>query len=462
METHGHDLTGIALVIVVAVGLGVLLLRLRLPAIVGYILAGVILGPTGLALVAESDSIALLAELGVLMLLFLVGMELSIKAFVRVLWPSVIVVGGQITAGLIVTLSFGYFLGWPLSQSLLLGFVVALSSTAVALKMLDDVGELRTPTGQITVGIMIAQDLAIVPMLIITNALGGEGGLGFGALLKVIIAMGVLAGLIAFLSRRGKLELPGTAHLKGRVDMISLFAVAACFSAAAVTGILGLSPAYGAFLAGLVIANSTLRTEAIRVTEPVQSVLIVVFFLSIGLLIDLNFIWDHLLLVVSFTLGVVAIKSALNVLLLRLVGEPLERALPAGLVTAQIGEFSFVLVAAGVASQVVDQDGYKLAIAVIAMTLLVSPFWMITVRRFHDMATDEITNFRAALAEVYAEEIHEIEVGTARVGSLVRETRQRVKALARARRMKSRRAKQATAAQSAEPEDAGQDEHAPS
>lgn len=450
METAGHDLTAIALVIVVAVGLGVGLLRLRLPAIVGYILAGVILGPTGFGLVAETESIALLAELGVLMLLFLVGMELSIKAFVRVLWPSVIVVSGQVTAALIVALSFGYFLGWPLGQSLLLGFIVALSSTAVAIKMLEDVGELRTPIGQITVGIMIAQDLAIVPMLIITNALGSEAGVGLWAILKVFVAMGILAGLIAFLSRRGKLELPGTSALVGRVDMISLAAVAACFSAAAVTGFLGLSPAYGAFLAGLVIANSTLRSEAIRVTEPMQSVLIVVFFLSIGLLIDLQFIWQHIFLVVSFTLGVVGIKSALNVFLLRLVGEPLKRALPAGLVTAQIGEFSFVLLAAGAASQVIDQDGYKLAIAVIAMTLLVSPFWMITVRRFHDLATEEMTNFRAAMAEIYAEEFHDIEEGRARVSHLVKHSRRRLRALARARRIKAQKADHAATANEAE------------
>lgn len=428
MDVHHTDLVGIALVVAVAVGLGATLTSLRMPAIVGYILAGVLLGPTGFGLVTQSGSIAVLAELGVLMLLFFIGMELSLKAFVRVLWPSTIVVAGQIAAAVAISMLFASLLDWSLHQALLIAFIVALSSTAAAIKILEDMGELRSATGQIIIGVLIAQDLAIVPMLIITESLGGEGEIGFGLIVRIVIALAILFGMIAFLSRRGKIRIPGSETLSGRVDLISLAALAACFSAAALTGVFGLSPAYGAFLAGLIIANSTLRAEAIQVTEPIQSVLIVIFFLSIGLLIDLTYILENWLVVLSFVALVIVVKTVLNVLLLRAVGEPWDRAFPGGLVMAQIGEFSFVLAGVGIANAALDLEGYKLAIAVIAISLLISPFWIVSVRRFQSIAARGVTDFRAVLREVYSDELHELEAGSAIVRRVGRSIVQRVKA----------------------------------
>lgn len=433
----GGELTGIAVVVAVAVALGVLLTRLKQPAIVGYILAGVVLGPTGLALVQRSDAIALLAELGVLMLLFIIGMELSLKAFIMVLRPAVIVMFGQLAFALGVSALFGWVLDWPLYQTLILAFIVALSSTAAAMKILEEIGELRTEIGRITVGVMIAQDLAIVPMLILAESYGNGGGaLGIGIVLKIGAALLILFGLIYALSRRGKIHLPATSALTGRVDLIALAAIAFCFCAAALSGLFGLSAAYGAFLAGLIVSASTIRAEAIRVTEPIQSVLIVIFFLSIGLLIDLQFILSNLLLVVTFTFGVVFLKTVVNIGLLRMAREPWERALPAGLAMAQIGEFSFVLAAIGIKNGALDAEAYKLAISIIAMTLLISPLWMVTVRRFHDLAEQGVTDFRAALAEVYAEELREIEHGSTFLRGLMRGTHRRIKAAARMRRMR--------------------------
>ena len=430
MQDHIADLTGIAFITAVAVSLGFVLVRLRQPPIVGYILTGVVLGPTGFGLVSNTDSITLLAELGVIMLLFLVGMELSVRAFAAVAGLAATIAAGQIVVALAITAAFGMIAGWPLEQIVLLGFIVAISSTAVAIQMLEEVGELRTSMGRITVGVLIAQDIAVVPMLIVVSSFGANGGGGAWLVVKLALAAILLFLLLRFLGTRpGKIRLPFTEAIHGRVDMVALASVAFCFGAAAITGITGFSAAFGAFIAGLVIAGSTLRAEAIAATHPIQSILIVVFFLSIGLLIDLNFIVANLGTVIFFVVLVLAVKTAVNVALMRAARQPWETAFPAGLMIAQIGEFSFVLAATGLSKGAVDADAYRLAIAVIAVSLLVSPLWMISVRRFHRVARDGVSDFRVALAEVYAGEIEEFERGRLALSQLFRFIWRRLKAL---------------------------------
>lgn len=409
VEAH-FDLTGLAVVVAAAVLCGLGLKALKQPPIVGYILAGVLLGPTGLGLVHNSTTLSGLAELGVVLLLFLIGMELSLRAFVRVLWPAMLTVAGQIGIALGLAFLAGWLLSWPANQSILIAFIIAISSTAVAIKMLEDIDELRTPIGQITIGVLIGQDIVVIPMLIFAESMGA-GGVDWTVGLKAVFALVFVVAVIRVLSTRGKIRLPFAEAVRGNVDLLALGSLAACFGAAAFSGLLGLSAAYGAFIAGLVIANTTLRVEAIEVTEPIQSVLIFVFFLSIGLLIDLDYIWSNLALVLAFTVAVLTIKSVVNIALLHLVREPWERAFPAGLIMAQIGEFSFVLAAIGFKNGALDFDGYRLALTIIAMSLLLSPFWMANVRRFHDIASGGITDFRQTLAEVYSVELEELARG---------------------------------------------------
>lgn len=398
--THVTGLNEIAIVALVAVLLGFVLMRLRQPPIVGYILAGVVLGPTGLGVVHQSHSIELLAELGVLLLLFLIGMEISIRAFVLVLRPATLIASGQITAALGITTLFGLWQGWTWQQILLLGFVVAVSSTAVTIKILEEIDELRTETGRITVGVMIAQDIAIVPMLILADAFGNKEPPGLEIATKITLAVAILGMLIWYLGRPGKLRLPFTEMIEGRPDVIALAALAFCFTTGTITSLFGLSPVYGAFLAGLIIANSTLRHDAIQVTHPVQSILLFVFFLSIGLLIDLDFISSNITMVLTFAFGVVLVKTVLNVALTRAVGFSWSVATPAGLAMAQVGEFSFILAAAGLRNGVLDGDTYRLALSVIALSILISPLWMLAARRIHNAADEGLNTLRDVVNEL--------------------------------------------------------------
>lgn len=418
----------IAFVAAVAALMGLGLLWLRQPPLVGFILAGVALGPTGFGVIPNSESVNLLAEMGVLILLFFIGMELSLKAFVVSLRQSVLVAGGQIIAALIVAILIGFGLGLDFAESLILGFIIAMSSTVVAMKMLDDMGMLRGREGRIAVGVLIAQDIAVVPMLIFVSSFG-SGDINYASVtLKVIVAVAFLGGLLWWLGQRGKLRVPFTEKIENKVEILALGSLAICFSAATVSGIAGLSPVYGAFIAGILIGNSTLRSRVIPVIEPIQSVLLIVFFLSIGLLMDLSFIWNNLMLVIAASLAVIAAKSVLNIALLRLTGSDEQTALVAGLSMAQIGEFSFVLAAAGLAASALGGDAYRLAIAVTAISLLISPVWANLMRRVERVASAGLTSYRQALMEAYADEIGEVQRGRQAVDRAIFHVRLRYRA----------------------------------
>ncbi len=407
-------------------GLG--LIRLRQPPLVGFILAGIALGPTGAGIIANSDNVNLLAELGVLILLFFIGMEISLRAFVLTLKQAVLVAGGQIIAALAVAILIGLGLGIGIAESIILGFIIAISSTVVAMKMLDDMDVLRGEEGRVAIGVLIAQDIAVVPMLIFVSSFGSEELNVLEIAVKVVVAVGLLGGLLWWLGQRGKLRVPFTEQIENNVEILALGSLALCFTAAAISGVAGLSPVYGAFIAGILIGNSTLRTRVIPVVEPIQSVLLVVFFLSIGLLMDLHFIWDNLLLVVAASLAVIVAKSALNILLLRLTGSNEQTALVAGLSMAQIGEFSFVLAAAGLTVSALSSDTYRLAIAVTAISLLISPLWANIARRVERVATAGLTSYREALMEAYATELEEVQRGRQAVDRAVFHARLRYRA----------------------------------
>ena len=374
------DLTHLAIAALVATVCGAVMTQLRQPAVVGYIIAGVILGPSGTSLVTDRTGVSEIAHLGVLLLLFVIGMELSLRGFRGVWRTALIATVLQVAGSVGITLGLAPLFGWSIQLAVLLGFMVALSSTAVVIKMLEGMNILRTPVGQIVVGVLIAQDLAFVPMMLTVSAIAGQT-IDPYAILKIVFSVVFLAILIPYLSRRRKLRLPLSRFVAGHADLTPLRGLALCFGAAALTGLAGLSPAYGAFLAGLVIGNSTERPAMLRSIEPIQAILLMIFFLSVGLLIDISFIvanLGHVLLI----LGVVVIaKTLFNTGVLRVSGEPWPHAVITGILLAQIGEFSFVLGTFGLDKGVLDPDDGNLIIAVTALSLVISPLWLVAARR---------------------------------------------------------------------------------
>ncbi len=382
MEDHGA-LTQLALLFAAAFVGGAFLQRLKQPVLVGYILVGFILGPAVLGFVSDEGQIKSIAELGIIMLLFLVGLELDLKKISKVYRAAIIVTVSQVAIGVGAMFILGAIFDWTLVRILLLGFAVSLSSTAVAIKILQDMGELNTVLGRASVGILIAQDIAVIPMLLVIGAMGG-GGFDLMELPKIVLAIGFMAALIMVLSRKPKWFLKLT-------DMIlmesqtAVTALALCFSAAAFAGYLGLSAAYGAFLAGLIIGNTAKRSTYEENITPIFEVLMMVFFLSIGLLIDLDFLIEKFWRVLALLAIAMGLKTIVNILVLKWLGFSRRNSFVIGAVLGQIGEFSFVLAALGLATGAILPEGYKYVVSIIALSLIITPVWLYGVRRLNLM-----------------------------------------------------------------------------
>src|SRR3954469_20062118 len=373
---HEHQsLSALALLLAAAVGCGLVMNRLRMPAAAGFILVGMVLGPTGMGLIQTDDSIETLAELGGLMLLFIIGMEMRLAAFSKSL-PLALGVTAVTCAIIPISVAlFAYAVHGEVLGGLVIGFMLSISSTAVAMKMIEDAQEKDTPAGRLAVAILVAQDLAVVPLLLITNTLGGaltpKALMGVGT--RLALAFALLGMFIHVLNKIKSFRFPASEYLLKNFDVGTLGVLGICFAAAALSGLLGLSPALGAFLGGLAVGHSTLRRGAQTMAQPVQSILLFVFFLSVGLLIDLHYlaaqIWIILAALVVVTFG----RTLLTWLLLMLAGESFGVAVEASWFLSPVGEFSFVIASAALSVGVLSADGHKLAIAVIAMSLLVSP-----------------------------------------------------------------------------------------
>ncbi len=293
-----HQLTPIALVTMAALLCGLALIRLRQPAVVGYIVAGIALGPTGLKLVNNTENVQLLAELGVIMLLFIIGMEINIRSFKSVMKTALTTATLQIATAFGAFWAVGQYFDWGLGKITVFAFATALSSTAVAIKILEETNDLKTPVGRTTVSVLVAQDLAVIPMLLIVGAFGalpsaGEST-GLDIALKLAVSMGLLVLVSYALSRKERVILPLSNWILSRSEIIPLAAMGFCFTWATLSGAMGLSTAYGAFLAGLIVGNSNMRAAVHEAAEPIQAILLMVFFLSIGLLIDVDYIHRQL------------------------------------------------------------------------------------------------------------------------------------------------------------------------
>jgi CPA2 family monovalent cation:H+ antiporter-2 len=423
------NLNSITLLIVIALGCGLVLIRLRQPAIVGYILAGVVLGPHGFALVRDAEGIDFFAELGLLLLLFIVGLELSLQTFRLVYKVALLCAALQSAVAIGLTWGVGSVLGWGFESSLILGFVLALSSTAVGIKMLQEIGEMNSEAGRITMGVLVAQDLLVIPMLVTAQSLGDgpAAALNLALALKLFGAVAVLAGVAIALTQRGRIELPWSNYLRTHAELAPLANIAFCFIFAALSGYVGLSPSYGAFLAGLILGASTDRRAAFFMIAPMQSVLLMVFFLSIGLLIDLHFVFSHLFTVLFLVFVVLVAKTATNITILNVLGETWDRAFISGLVMAQIGEFSFALAKAGLDSGAFDRDAYQLALSVIALSLILSPFWLITARRFHEQSQLQLTGLVPTFESIYPVAFRTARRSFATARAIVRRLRDRAR-----------------------------------
>ena len=356
----------IALVSVVA------LARLRIPSIVALMLAGIVAGPSATGIIGSPEDVEMLAELGIVLLLFTVGLDFSMTA-VRQIWRTILVAGVlQIagTAALIAVLE--KFAGGVTTElALFIGLFVALSSTAIVLKGLAERNELTAPHGRLSVGILLLQDLAIVVLLLLVPILSGKTPVSEMPL-ALLRALGAIAGVAA----ASRILLPPLLRLvtsSGRREAFPLAVVVASVGTAWLGSMLGLSMAVGAFLAGLMLAESEFSHQAYAEVRPVRDVLSGLFFVSLGMLVDFSMILDRLPMVIAVAAAIVVLKATVAGVALAVTATPLRVAVAAAIGLSQVGEFSFILGRAGLESGLLPSDLWQLMLGASVATMIATP-----------------------------------------------------------------------------------------
>lgn len=348
---------------------------LRQPHVVGYLAAGILLGPHGLALLTERATLSRIGEFGVLLLLFFIGMENNPRDLLTRWRITFIGTAVQIGASVGAIWLLGWWLGWGHSRIILLGFVVSLSSTALVLNYLRETGQAEAKIGKDALGVLLAQDLAVIPMLIVIDFFGNDGISGETIALQLVGGTLALA-LLSWIVWGKNLRLPFSEKLRGDRELQIFVAFALCLGFALLAEGFELSASLGAFLAGMLVGAARETEWVADRMEPFRVVFVAVFFVSVGLLVSLDFVVEHAMLVGFIAVAVLLGNTVINALIFHALGDPWRYSIYAGAHLAQIGEFSFVLAAVGVQSGLITNFEYQLVIAVISATLLLSPAWI--------------------------------------------------------------------------------------
>lgn len=357
---------------------GIIAQRLRQPVLLGYLVGGMLIGPFTPGPRADLHSVEAMAEIGVAFLMFALGAEFSIRELARL--GRVAVIGGAVQMGATALLGpvLAPALGLTPFQGWFLGALLALSSTVVALKLLLERGETQAVHGRLAFGILLMQDLAVVPMVVVLPVLG-SGGDGVLSSLAVAAAEAVVVLLGAYLvGARAAPWLLSHAALPRSRELFLLGVVSLALGTALVTRYIGLSLAFGAFLAGLVISESDFKTRVVAEVLPLRDLFISLFFVSVGMLIDPSALVVQAGVVGLVALGTILVKVAATTLIVALLGFPARVGLLVGLSLAQVGEFSFVLARIGVATGAIPTELFAVVLATSVLTILLSPFLLRT------------------------------------------------------------------------------------
>ena len=370
-------LTQIAALVVAGAVIGYVCARLRIVPIVGFLLAGVLIGPNALGVVREREIIDAAAELGVILLLFTIGIEFSIGRLMGI--RRLVLLGGslQVFAAVGVTTGVLLLAGVELRAALFTGLLVSLSSTAIVLKLLGDRGATGSATGQTSLGLLIFQDLAVVAMVLLLPVLGGGDEDGAGGLARALLTAGAVIAVTLVVARR---VMPPVLEAVARAcspEVFLLSVIALCLGTAYLTALAGVSVSLGAFLAGLVVSESRHSAHALGEVLPLQILFSATFFLSIGTLLDVRFLLEEPMLVLAAVALVLVVKSVTTAGAVLATGMGAATAASAGLLLAQVGEFAFVLERLGreegLTPAGLGEDGSQAFIAATVLLLVATP-----------------------------------------------------------------------------------------
>jgi CPA2 family monovalent cation:H+ antiporter-2 len=364
------------LLIILAVTISIVFFfhRLGLPAIVGFLLAGVVIGPHGLQLVRDIQTVGTIANIGVIILLFTIGLEMSLAEMASVrghtIWAGLL----QVLLTILVVAAVSAYFEVPLARAVFYGFVASNSSTAVILKIYSDRGETNALHGRIAAAMLVIQDLALVPMMLLTPALGSSTSIPLSALLWAL-GQALLAVFLIIVAAR--YALPWLLHhvvlLRNR-EVFTLFVLFVCLGTAWLTSEFGLSLALGAFIAGLLISESEYSHQMVSDLLPLRDCFSGIFFISVGMLLNLNFVLADVATHLAALLLVFVIKAGVILVIFWLLYGSVRLGLVLGLSLAHMGEFSFLLVQAGREHGLLTESGGQIFLTASILSLMATPF----------------------------------------------------------------------------------------
>jgi len=348
--------------------------KLKIPTIIGYLFTGLIAGPHLFALIKSQENIEIMAEIGIVLLLFTIGMEFSLKHLIKI--RKIVFFGGLMqlvaTAIMVMLVARGFDLNW--SGAIYVGFLTALSSTAVVLKLLQERSEITSNYGRTVLGILIFQDIIIIPLLLLTPILAGNVENITGQFILLFLKA---AAIIVVVFAGAKWIMPKVLHAiamtkNQELFLMSIFLI--CLGVALFTHELGMSLAFGAFLAGLMVSESRYIPNTFSSLNTFKDTFTSFFFVSIGMLLDLQFVVDHYIIVIATVLVVVILKFVIASVTALVLGHTFRGIVMVGVALSQVGEFSFILAKEGMDYNIISDFYYQLFLAVAVITMSVSPF----------------------------------------------------------------------------------------
>mgnify|MGYP002624129736 CR=1 FL=1 len=364
------------LVVLLVVSIGVLFVshQVRAPGIIAFLVSGMLLGPHGLGLVSAVHEVEQLAEIGVILLLFTIGLEFSLADLLRM--RRVVLLGGSLQLfGVTAVVTGGAAAaGIPTNQAIFLGMIASLSSTAVVLRLFQERAEVDAPHGRVSLGILVYQDLMIVPMILLIPVLaGGSGSLGSALAAFAVKTVAALVGVVVL----ARFVVPQLLHRVVQTrnrDLFLLTVVTVCLTTAWAAGEAGMSLPLGAFLAGLLISESQYSHQALADILPFRDLFASFFFISIGMLLDLGLIADNPVPLAAVVVGLLLVKGLAAGIATAAVGGSLATIAMTGLGLSQVGEFSFVLAGTGMAAGLLTEGTYHWFVAASVITMGLTPF----------------------------------------------------------------------------------------
>ncbi len=380
--------------------------RLKLPSIIGFLLTGVIIGPYGLSLIKAVEQVETLSEVGVILLLFVIGMELSIKQLVSI--KKTVFIGGFLQVGLTVGVAALVYnlLGNSWNESVFVGFLFSLSSTAIVLKTLQDRQEISAPHARNALAILIFQDIIVVPMMLVTPMIAGESSDVITDILMLLVKSVIVVAL-TYISAR--FVVPRLMHAVAKTNSKELFllvTITLCFAIAFLTAEIGLSLALGAFIAGLIISESEYSHQATSIILPFRELFTSFFFVSVGMLLNLSFFQSNIPSILVLVLIVLILKSSVTAIAVAILKYPTKTAILTGLALFQVGEFAFILSKIGIEYNLLTPQTNQYFLSVSIVSMILTPFVII----FSEKIANKVLGIKKRLGlkrELHSSDIEE-------------------------------------------------------